>query len=103
MGAQMTNTGATISGYSSTTYAGHQLTNGVADFHMWAVSYINPGPNDFVLMREIGSNLVIAAAAKIDYTLLPIMPALRQALSEPENSPAPAVPAYTSDGRLRRP
>jgi hypothetical protein len=109
MGAQMINVGAVgVNGTWVNTFAGHQLTAGIAasgtgGFYMFAVSYINPGPNDFVLMREVGTNQVVAAVAKIDYTLLPIAPALRQALSAPENSTAPVEPAYTSDGRLRKP
>ncbi len=74
MGAVMTNTGACDAPGVIVNSVPHQLTTGIAasgtgGVYMNCVSHMNLGPNDFALMNYGG--VVVAAIAKIDYTLIP--------------------------------
>ncbi len=119
MGALMTNTGACDAPGVIVNSVPHQLTTGISasgpgGFYMNCVSHINLGPNDFALMTEIGTGLVMAGIAKIDYTLLPLPsrslapPSVdgiaAQQLRNADGSPAPNIavplglPGWTSTG-----
>lgn len=76
MGAVMTNTGACDAPGVIVNSVPHQLTAGIAasgtgGVYMNCVSHMNLGPNDFALMNYGG--VVVAAIAKIDYTLIPVL------------------------------
>jgi hypothetical protein len=79
LGAQLTNTGASIDcGYVVLPQASlrpHQITTGMTDLTIACASYMNPGPNDFALFYDTGDTLVLGGAAKIDLTPLPAPPA----------------------------
>jgi hypothetical protein len=72
LGAQLTNQGGClVPGEYVLAEGTHQLVSGISQVFMWCVSPMTPGPNDFVLFRASGGE-VVGAVAKIDLTLLPI-------------------------------
>lgn len=112
MGALMTNTGSCDAPGVIVNSVPHQLTAGMAasgagGFYMNCVSRINLGPNDFALMTD-SYGQVMAAIAKIDYTLLsPPTLLLRGSSSMTEqgasgsqgSNPRPTgLPGWTSTG-----
>jgi hypothetical protein len=71
LGAQLTNQGGcAMPGEYAAAEGSHQLVTGVSQIFMWCVSPMTPGPNDFVLFRDSGGQ-VVGAVAKIDLTPLP--------------------------------
>ena len=78
LGAQLTNQGGCLVngaeyGQSEGT---HQLVAGISQIKMGCVSAMTPGPDDFVLFRAPGGE-VVGAVAKIDLTPLPTCPVVR--------------------------
>jgi hypothetical protein len=70
MGAQMTNTGGAVDcGYNelpaSSILLGHQVTTGLTGLTIACASIINPGPQDFPIMYDLGNTLVLGGVAVI--------------------------------------
>jgi hypothetical protein len=73
LGAQLTNQGGClVNGDERALAEGtHQMVTGITQIVMACVSPMIPGPDDFVLFRAPGGE-VVGAVAKIDLSLLPI-------------------------------
>jgi hypothetical protein len=73
LGAQLTNQGGCLvnGGEYAQAEGTHQMVTGLTQILMACASPMIPGPDDFVLFRAPGGE-VVGAVAKIDLTLLPI-------------------------------
>lgn len=95
MGAQLTNTGATIDcGYNTlpqTSIRPHQITEGLTNVTMACASQITLGPNDYALVYGSDGVSIIAAVARIDVTPLPLAALAKS--PAPLFSQSSAVPA----------
>ncbi len=70
IGAQMTNTGAQIDcGYTllppSRILLGHQVTTGLTGLTIACASIINPGPQDFPIMYDLGTNTLVLGGVAV--------------------------------------
>jgi hypothetical protein len=71
LGSQLVNLGGCAWG-GGVVESDHQLVAGVSELSIACGSGMTPGPNDFVVVREPGTGVVLVAVTRIDLTPLEI-------------------------------
>jgi hypothetical protein len=71
LGSQLVNLGGCAWG-GGVVESDHQLVAGVNELSIACASGMTPGPNDFVVVREPGTGVVLVAVTRIDLTPLEI-------------------------------